>query len=651
MIINKEPSGEAILGARRPLWLFAVVVSISVAVATLMSLMSFSPGGAAPVTFVANLGGSQEVPPVDTDAVGVAQLTLNDDNTVDFVVHGSGLVNIFGSHIHRAPRGENGPIICNFGVSIEDATEFKFSGTCPALSSEERDDFLNEGLYVNVHSVLNPAGEIRGQIVPVGSIVKEPRLHNLWLCDTGAPTCDNKGSGVEELNINVVLDQRVKTVNPKDNSPQHIGSFEFEVRYDAKYVTVEVGPGEIFTLGDCEVVVCDTSPPPDAHCNSFTGEGYLQFACVTKGKPINAAHGPGTLAIVNVRPTADVYKLLIPNQENGIVTQLINQDCQLSDLQGHPIETDLCENAAVTIRYLEGDVHSDCMIDVLDQQQIAFRWGAQLGNLLYNARYDLEPSFPKADGDIDAKDLQFVYGRHGDPASTCKNPHPAQDPVDPQVKVPADTPTPTSTATPTATATATATATPEPPPAKEAEMSLNVKGADCDDPAKPSKCTVPLGAPFTLSVSVNSLPGGPYAGFQTHVVFDPLVPYLRKDPAAEIVWPDTVFPTSFMPGLNSVIHDDGDIGINSVHTGNVVDLQFICDFPSAKYSLPIGDIGGGGLPGAAGLFIFGNGFQLPDGSVVPANTVGDQEVDLDGDGVPELVDIADTLVINCGGAD
>jgi hypothetical protein len=72
------------------------------------------------------------------------------------------------------------------------------------------------------------------------------------------------------------------------------------------------------------------------------------------------------------------------------------------------------------------------VIDVRDQQQIAFRWGSALGQLLYNSRYDLEPSYPKAtDGDIDAKDLQLVYGRAG---STCFEPHPAQDPVDPKSK-------------------------------------------------------------------------------------------------------------------------------------------------------------------------------------------------------------------------
>ena len=257
------------------------------------------------------------------------------------------------------------------------------------------------------------------------NIVKGPRLANLWLCDEGV--CDNKEAGVASVNLELRIDGRIPTrepkclltaVEPTDCPRQTIGSLEFEVRYDPKYITLSITP----SLTDME-------------CFEAQLEGLFQVACVTKGKPTDAPDGDVTIAVLHVEPTADVYKLMIPNQENGIVTQLINQDCQLSDLQGHPIKTDICENAAITIRYLEGDVHNDCMIDVLDQQQVAFRWGAQLGNLLYSPLYDLEPSFPKADGDIDAKDLQFVYGRHTAPTSTCKDPHPEQNPVDPQVKI------------------------------------------------------------------------------------------------------------------------------------------------------------------------------------------------------------------------
>jgi hypothetical protein len=177
--------------------------------------------------------------------------------------------------------------------------------------------------------------------------------------------------------------------------------------------------GELFQQ---EGVFCATIPTQNA----------VQFRCNVKGKEFEI-NGPGTLAVVHVRPTADVYSILIPNQDNGIVTQLINQDCNLSDLQGHPIKTALCGDADVTIRYLEGDTHADCQIDVHDQQQISFRWGSRVGSLLYNSRFDLEPSTPKkGDGDIDAKDLQMVFGRH---VSTCADPHPPQPPVDQKAKL------------------------------------------------------------------------------------------------------------------------------------------------------------------------------------------------------------------------
>jgi hypothetical protein len=244
-------------------------------------------------------------------------------------------------------------------------------------------------------------------------------LQNLWLCNSSAPGCTNKANGVEEVNLEVRLDRAITSLSPK-GEPQTIGSYEFEVRYDPKFVSVHVDAGPLFQRSDAS---CATTP----------GQGFVQFRCNLKGKPSDAPVGPGTLAIVRVRATADVYSLLIPNQDNGIATQLINQGCQLSDLQGHPIVTTLCSDADVTIRYLEGDVNADCVVNVQDQQLLAFRWGAHLGSLLYNSRFDLEPAAPKkGDGDIDAKDLQVVFGRH---LSTCAHPWPAQLPVDPKATV------------------------------------------------------------------------------------------------------------------------------------------------------------------------------------------------------------------------
>jgi hypothetical protein len=264
--------------------------------------------------------------------------------------------------------------------------------------------------------------------VPNPEIIKRPDLANLWLCQPVA-SCAVPSNGIGERDFNVYLRDPVTSNSPK-GEPQTIGSFEFQVRYDAKFVSVTVDAGPLFDRAD-------------ASCSRIPGQGFVSFRCNIKGKTGAPAVGPGTLAIVRVRPTADVYSMLIPNQDNGIATQLINQGCQLSDLQGHPIATKLCSDAELTIRYLEGDVNADCVVNVQDQQLIAFRWGSRVGNLLYNSRYDLEPAAPKkGDGDIDAKDLQVVFGRHTSPNSTCTAPHPAQDPVDPKALPATATPTP-----------------------------------------------------------------------------------------------------------------------------------------------------------------------------------------------------------------
>ncbi len=271
---------------------------------------------------------------------------------------------------------------------------------------------------------LASVGASAGEPDEVGElhVVKTPRLANLWLCTEDTEACHNKASGVEEVNFDVELRGTVDST--AKGEPQSIGSFEFEVRYDTKLVSVDVSAGDLFNR-------------PEVSCESLRSEGSVNFRCVTKGKPTDAPRGPGSLAKVRVRAQPDVYSKLIASQDNGVLTELLNQDCQLSDLQGHPIPLndaggiiDPCGDTSITIRYLEGDIHADCRVDVIDQQQIAFRWGSHEGQLLYNSRYDLEPSSPKlGDGDIDAKDLQTVFGRHG---STCKRPHPAQDPVNPK---------------------------------------------------------------------------------------------------------------------------------------------------------------------------------------------------------------------------
>jgi hypothetical protein len=76
-----------------------------------LGLLALAPSAVAGDNFVATLSGDQEVPPRDTQAVGVATFKLRDDGTVlAFKVNVANLDNPFMAHIHCGAVGVNGPV-------------------------------------------------------------------------------------------------------------------------------------------------------------------------------------------------------------------------------------------------------------------------------------------------------------------------------------------------------------------------------------------------------------------------------------------------------------------------------------------------------------------------------------------------------------
>ncbi|MDZ4277736.1 MAG: hypothetical protein U1B78_01225, partial [Dehalococcoidia bacterium] len=243
----------------------------------------------------------------------------------------------------------------------------------------------------------------------VPSIGKSPSLQNLFLTRQGAkiPPSTCIGS-TNSATLVVGLDSPIATVpDPKDpDADQELGAFEFDVKYDEDKVCVDITAGPAAANMICAIE--DSVSKPNL-------EGVARIGCVTLGKntfPDTSTQAGRILAILTVKPQPDNYSVIKPNQDNGNATQLLNAGCELADLQGHPISTTgVCADADVTIRYLEGDVEPSCSVSTLDTQAIAFRWGANKGSLLYNDRFNLEPSGAQEDQDVDIKDLQFVYGR------------------------------------------------------------------------------------------------------------------------------------------------------------------------------------------------------------------------------------------------
>jgi hypothetical protein len=127
--------------------------------------------GGAPYVATTQLSGSNEAPPANTSAMGVATAELKGGElTVQGSFSGllSDLHEVSGSsvHVHQGAPSVAGGIV--FGLQVTTGTDLRigtFSGT-RKLSSAEEEAFKNGQFYVNVHTVNYPGGEIRGQLIP-----------------------------------------------------------------------------------------------------------------------------------------------------------------------------------------------------------------------------------------------------------------------------------------------------------------------------------------------------------------------------------------------------------------------------------------------------------------------------------------------------
>ena len=123
-------------------------------------MMDKGPGGGG--STVVTLSGANEVPPVNTTAVGTANITVNADRTLNVKVIVQGMT-ATASHIHLGAAGTNGPVV----VPFTKAADYEFIAAPGArLTDEQWSAYKNGNLYVNVHSAKHPGGEIRGQIKP-----------------------------------------------------------------------------------------------------------------------------------------------------------------------------------------------------------------------------------------------------------------------------------------------------------------------------------------------------------------------------------------------------------------------------------------------------------------------------------------------------
>ncbi|MDQ4017226.1 MAG: CHRD domain-containing protein [Thermoproteota archaeon] len=132
--------------------------------------------------FDARLTGASEVPPVETNASGFADLDVEMEDgqrVVDYHLYVSNIDRVTQAHIHQGNSSENGPIIVPIFNASSTPTgpvtgQLAEGHITPAnfvgpLQGKQLDDLIalmqNGTAYVNVHTEQNPQGEIRGTVL------------------------------------------------------------------------------------------------------------------------------------------------------------------------------------------------------------------------------------------------------------------------------------------------------------------------------------------------------------------------------------------------------------------------------------------------------------------------------------------------------
>lgn len=115
------------------------------------------------IAFDSKLNGAQEVPAVTTNGKGSASLVATWD--MDSVWYDVVVVGLSGpitaAHLHNAAVGVAGPVVIDLSGGINGN---RISGWITGLSQANAIEMLEGNLYINVHTTMNPNGEIRGQV-------------------------------------------------------------------------------------------------------------------------------------------------------------------------------------------------------------------------------------------------------------------------------------------------------------------------------------------------------------------------------------------------------------------------------------------------------------------------------------------------------
>ena len=164
--------------------IFFVITALATVLSLITAINSFDTKSnilnayATVAGFTVELSGNEEVPPLQTDAKGSAELTAPHFDNIGYSVNVSKIAKVTMAHIHSGKIGENGPIVVtlfktetpstepiNGNLVSGNITNANLEGPMAGKTLIDLTKSMELGeTYVNVHTEEHPNGEIRGQI-------------------------------------------------------------------------------------------------------------------------------------------------------------------------------------------------------------------------------------------------------------------------------------------------------------------------------------------------------------------------------------------------------------------------------------------------------------------------------------------------------
>src|SRR5690606_25708943 len=116
----------------------------------------------------ATLTANQETGDVTSSATGTAAVQLTDAGAIYYVTVDGLSADISASHFHLSPIGTSSGVVRDITFDGNTAIGLWTADDPQPLADSMEVHLLLGHLYVNVHTSNNPAGEIRGQVLPNG---------------------------------------------------------------------------------------------------------------------------------------------------------------------------------------------------------------------------------------------------------------------------------------------------------------------------------------------------------------------------------------------------------------------------------------------------------------------------------------------------